>query len=104
MKKFCISLAIIVAMTISGLSVQTVIDPEKGFTMENAYAQYRFEPRGLGLSAMIDRKTGFNHIREVNGKHLLWEIVFGKGTMRPRIDNNDKPCSYAKLVTRPNGD
>jgi len=104
MKKNFFSLAIIGAMTISALSGQTVIDPEKGFTMENACVQYRFEPRGLGLSAMIDRKTGFNHIREVTGKHLLWEVVFGKGTMRPRIDNNYKPCSYAKLLIRPNGD
>ena len=87
-----------------GMNGQTVIDPGKGFTLQNEFVQYIFEPNGLGLSGMIDRKTGFNHIKEVEGKHLLWEIAFGKGTMRPRIDNNYKPCSYIQLYKKPNGD
>jgi hypothetical protein len=104
MKNKCLWLAVIGTMTASVLSGQTVIDTEKGFTLQNDRAQYQFEPRGFGLSAMIDRKTGFNHIRQVKGRHLLWEVAFGRGTMRPRIDNNYKPCTYAELLTRANGD
>ncbi len=104
MKKFSFSFFIVVTVTVMALSGQTLIDPEKGFSLQNDYAQYIFEPRGLGLSGMIDRRTGFNHIREVKGKHLLWEVVFGKGTMHPRIDNNYKACNSVKLLKKPNGD
>ena len=104
MKKIGLSLVIFCAITITAISGQTVIDPEKGFMLQNEYVQYIFEPRGLGLSGMIDRRTGFNHIREVEGKHLLWEVAFGKGTMRPRIDNNYKICTNVRLFKRPNGD
>ena len=104
MSKRGLWLAVIGAMTVSALHGQTAVDPEKGFVLQNGLAQYQFEPRGFGLSAMIDKKTGFNHIRPIKGKHLLWEVAFGRGTMRPRIDNNYKPCAYAELWTRPNGD
>jgi len=104
MKKLIISSALIGAMAAASLSGQALIDPEKGFTLQNEFVQYRFEPQGLGLAGMIDRRTGFDHIRRVDGRHLLWEVTFGRGTMRPRIDNNTKPCSFAKLMTRPNGD
>lgn len=104
MKKTCLSLAFLAVLSAPALCGQTGPDPEKGLTLQNDYAQYVFEPRGLGLAGMIDRKTGFNHIRPVEGKHLLWEVAFGKGTMRPRIDNNYRPCSRIKLLQRPNGD
>ena len=99
MKKMVL-LILIITINIMGMNGQTVIDPEKGFTLQNEFVQYIFEPNGLGLSGMTDRKTGFNHIKEVEGKHLLWEIAFGKGTMRPRIDNNYKPCSYITTVQK----
>ncbi len=104
MKRPCLLLAIVAALSVTAAFGQTVIDPAKGFTLQNEYVQYRFEPRGFGLSGMVDRRTGFNHIGEVDGRHLLWEVTFGRGTMRPKIDNNYKPCSYARLLTRPNGD
>ena len=104
MKRLCLLLAIVGALSVTAAFGQTVIDPAKGFTLQNEYVQYRFEPRGFGLSGMVDRRTGFNHIGEVDGRHLLWEVTFGRGTMRPKIDNNYKPCSYASLLTRPNGD
>jgi len=104
MKKNILLLIIMSCFAIMRISGQTVIDPEKGFTLQNEYVQYIFEPGGLGLSGMIDKKTGFNHIRNVEGKHLLWEITFGKGTQRPHIDNNYKNCSCIKLYKKPNGD
>ena len=104
MKKSILSLAVFVTINIMKVSGQTVIDPGKGLTLQNEYVKYVFEPGGLGLSTMNDRRTGFNHIREVEGKHLLWEVAFGKGTMHPRIDNNYKTCNYIKVYKRPNGD
>ena len=92
MKKYVLSLVLLVNASLVTISGQTFIDPGKGFTLQNEFVQYVFEPNGLGLSGMIDRKTGFNHIQNVEGKHHLWEIAFGKGTMRPRIDNNYKPA------------
>jgi hypothetical protein len=86
------------------LSGQSVIDPEMGFTLQNDYAQYVFEPGGLGLSGLIDRRTGFNHIKDAGAKHLLWEVTFGKGVMRPKIDNNYKRCDDIKVLRKPNGD
>ena len=87
-----------------GLSAREKIDPSKGFTLENKFARYVFEPVGMGLSAMFDLKTGYNHIGPMDGKRLLWKVAFGKGIMRPAIDNNYKPCSYGSLTKRSNGD
>ncbi len=86
------------------LYAQQKINTSQKFTLENKYARYVFEPEGMGLSAMVDLETGFNHIAPVNENHLLWEIVFGKGIMRPAISNNYKPCSYGSIAKRPNGD
>ncbi len=36
---------------------------------------------------MTDLQTGYNHIDPVEKNHLLWEVIFGKGTQRPAIDN-----------------
>jgi hypothetical protein len=104
MKRTCLSLVLFGILAAMRLFGQTTMDPKKGFTLQNEFAQYVFEPGGLGLSGMIDLKTGLNHIRPVAGKHLLWEVTFGRGTMRPKIDNNYKPCSGIKLLQRPNGD
>lgn len=87
-----------------GLNAREKINISSGFTLENKLARYVFEPVGLGLSSMIDLRTGFNHIDPVDGKHLLWQVTFGKGIQRPAIDNNYKPCSFVSLNKMPNGD
>jgi len=84
--------------------VREKIDIEKGFTLENNFVRYVFEPVGMGLSAMVDLETGYNHIDPVEGKHLLWEVTFGKGIQRPKINNNYKPCSYGSITKKANGD
>jgi len=104
MKKMVLLFLIVGAVVPSALFAQTAIDPEKGFTLQNEYAQYVFEPRGMGLSGLVDRRTGVNHIKDTGGKHLLWEVTFGRGVLRPRIDNNYKPCDYIKVIRKPNGD
>jgi len=102
-KKLIILLLILIMVIKPGVVAQIIIDPSIGFVLENKYARYEFEAGGMGLSAMIDLSTGYNHIEAVEGKHLLWEVVFGKGTQRPSIDNNYKSCSYGCIKTRPDG-
>lgn len=104
MRSTFLSLAILLAIKTSTLCGQVSIDPAKGMTLQNEYVKYVFEPIGLGLSEMIDRRTGFNHIQAVEGSHLLWEVEFGKGTMHPGISNNYKPCSHISLYIKNNGD
>jgi len=104
MRNKFIFLLILITIPMWDLYGQVAIDPGRGFTLQNEFVKYVFEANGLGLSAMIDRRTGFNHIQQVDGSHLLWEMAFGKGTMRPRISNNYKPCSYINLFTKTNGD
>jgi hypothetical protein len=87
-----------------GLTAQESIDPSQGCTLENDFVRYIFEPVGMGLSGMIDLETGYNHMDSVEGKHLLWKIVFGRGIQRPDIDNNSMPCSFGSLIKKKNGD
>lgn len=104
MKTTIVYLLLLTAALHAGATVRSVIDPSLGFTLENDHARYVFEPGGMGLSAMIDMETGYNHIDEVDENHLLWEVVFGKGMQRPAIDNNYQACSYASLVKKTDGD
>ncbi len=82
---------------------QTVLDPSKGFKLANDFVEFKFEPFGMGLQSMIDRKTGYNHICSVKGKHLLWEVTFGKGMSKGNIDNNSQPCNFISLEKFPDG-
>ena len=70
-----LTLAIVLNLTSANLTAQSFIDPALGFTLENDYVRYVFEPVGMGLSAMTDKRTGYNHIDNVQGKHLLWQIT-----------------------------
>ena len=102
-KKHLFLLGLLISLFL-GLSAREKIDPSRGFSLENKFVRYVFEPVGMGLSAMVDLKTGYNHIDPVVGNHLLWKVVFGKGIMRPAIDNNYKPCSYGSLTKKSDGD
>ncbi|MCE5308574.1 MAG: DUF6259 domain-containing protein [Acidobacteriales bacterium] len=88
-----IVLALFLAMAVQA----AVVDPSKGLTLENKFVRLEFEPGGMGLAAMIDRVGGFNHIGPVDGKHLLWEVSFGRGTQVRPMNNNYKPCNYARV-------
>ncbi len=78
-------------------AAQTLVDPSRDMTLKNDYVEFRFAPGGMGLDSMIDMKTGYNHIHPVKGKHLLWEVVFGKGLQRESITNNYHPCNFASV-------
>jgi len=94
---------LITALCVLPIQGQTIIDPENGIVLSNDYVRFEFEPEGLGLSAMIDLNTGYNHIRDVEGKHLLWEVALGVGRQIYTITNNYKPCSFAAIERLPNG-
>jgi len=102
MNKICI-LVLILLFCSALVSAQQEINISQEFILENNYAKYVFEPEGMGLSSMIDVKTGYNHIDPMDGDHLLWEVVFGKGVTHPAINNNSKPCSFGSLIKRANG-
>ncbi len=100
----CIFIIVLLISLSTALSAQVKIKLSEGFTLENKFARYVFEPVGMGLSTMIDLETGYNHIDPVEGNHLLWEIIFGKGMQRSSIDNNYKPCTYGSITKKTNGD
>ncbi len=79
------------------------LDPAQGLTLTNSQVRFEFEPGGMGLSAMVDRATGVNHVPAGEGKRLLWEVAFGKGTQIQRINNNTKPCTHVRLEKLPGG-
>jgi len=79
------------------------IDPAAGLVLANDYVRFEFEPVGMGLTKMTDLKTGCNHIQDVSGKHLLWEVAFGVGRQIYTITNNYKPCDNAYVETLPDG-
>ncbi|MGM0529106.1 MAG: DUF6259 domain-containing protein [Bacteroidota bacterium] len=104
MKNYVVLVILIYGIfSFQGLNAQETINLAEGFILENEHVRYEFEPVGMGLSGMIDLETGYNHIQNVKGKHLLWEVTFGKGTQRPGISNNYKPCSYGRIEKLPNG-
>lgn len=82
---------------------QTAINPSHGLILKNSYVELKFAPRGMGLEAMIDLKTGYDHVHVIKGEPLLWKVVFGKGLQRESITNNYMPCNYASVKTLQNG-
>lgn len=82
---------------------QTVVNPSRGLTLKNDFVEFKLAPGGMGLESMTDLKTGYDHILPVKGKHLLWEVVFGKGMQRGSITNNYQPCNFASVEKLPDG-
>ena len=80
------------------------IDPSRPVTLSNSRVQFAFEPSTMGLSAIIDRASGVNHVKALDGKHLLWEIAMAKSSEQVvRVNNNYKPCTYATRETLADG-
>lgn len=98
-KKHQLIFALVLFYSLQGIQkAQTLINVSNGLILKNSLVEMKFEPMGMGLSEMKDLKTGYNHIRTVKGKHLLWEVTFGKGIQRESITNNYKPCSFASIT------
>jgi hypothetical protein len=88
-----ITLLVLLAMCLAGAPV----DPSKGLVLANRHVRLEFEPGGMGLKAMVDVEGGVNHIPSRPGPHALWEVSFGRGAQVRSIDNNYKPCNFARL-------
>ena len=77
------------------------VDPAKGLVLANDYVRLEFEPGGMGLRAMVDLKSGRNHLQPGQEKATLWEVTLGRGTLNKPATNNYKPCNYARIDTLP---
>ena len=96
-------LSFVSLVCLDGLNAGQQVDPSQGVSLQNRYARLEFEPKGMGLAALVDRQSGVNHIQPVKGKRLLWEVTLGRGTQREKVDNNYAPCNYALLESLPDG-
>ncbi len=96
---------LVLAAVSSGWSATRVesVDPAKGLVLANRTVRLEFASGGMGLAALVDLRSGVNHVRPVAGPRLLWEVAFGKGTQIQRITNNYKPCNHAHVETLANG-
>jgi len=103
MMRIRISFAIIFLLQIQVIIAQAPVDISNKFTLENEQVSFEFEPVHMGLASMQDLSSGHEHIHQVNGKHLLWEVVFAKGRQIYTITNNYKPCSFASIEELPDG-
>ncbi|UCG59282.1 MAG: hypothetical protein JSU70_07180 [Phycisphaerales bacterium] len=52
---------------------------------------------------MVDQTTGINHIRPVEGKHFLWELVLSRGDEKKSLSSAQLPCTSYNLEELPNG-
>jgi len=103
MNKVATMVFCILAIMILSSSAEEVVNPAQGLVLANSVVRFEFESGGMGLAHMVDLKTGFDHIRPVDGRHLLWEVAWGVGRQIYTITNNYKPCSYAHVQTTPAG-
>ena len=104
MNKICKVLTLIcVACLFKGAYSNESIGPNKGLVLSNEHVRFEFEPVGMGLCKMVDLQTQYNHIQDVDGKHLLWEVAFGVGRQIYTITNNYRPCSNTFIEKLPNG-
>jgi len=91
-------------LLLSPVAAAERVDPTRPLTLANRRVQLEFEPGGMGLSAMIDRATGVNHVAAVEGKHTLWELTMARSAEQaPKLNNNYKPCTWAGRETLADG-
>jgi len=98
-----ISVLLLLLLQLQILIAQTPVDPSEKFILKNEKVSFEFEPVNMGLASMKDLSSNHEHINSINGKHLLWEVVFARGQQIYTITNNYKPCSYASVETFPDG-
>jgi len=94
---------LMIVLGATGLPAAQQLDPSRGITLSNSSVRLEFEPKGMGLAAMVDLHSGVNHIQPVKEKHLLWEVAFARGTQIKKVTNNYAPCDYAFLERLPGG-
>ncbi len=104
MNRHCRALIFVcVACLFEGVYAGENIGSNQGLVLSNQHVRFEFEPVGMGLAKMIDLRTNCNHIQDIDGKHLLWEVAFGVGRQIYTITNNYRPCSNAFIEELPEG-
>lgn len=98
-----VSVLICFACLLEGVYAGENTGSRSGLVLSNKHVRFEFEPVGMGLAKMVDLRTKHNHIQEVQGKHLLWEVALGVGRQIYTITNNYQACSRAFVKELPNG-
>jgi hypothetical protein len=93
----------VIMLCVTGLQAAQHLDASEGIALSNSHVRLEFEPSGMGLSALVDLRSGSNHIQPVKAKHLLWEIALARGTQIRKVNNNYAPCDYAVVERLPGG-
>lgn len=102
-KQIFIATVFFILFQARAMLAQSTASTSEPFVLQNEYVSFEFEPVNMGLASMKDLVSNHEHINSVEGKHLLWEIAFAKGTYKYTITNNYQPCSFASLEKLPNG-
>ncbi|MCL5019528.1 MAG: DUF6259 domain-containing protein [Patescibacteria group bacterium] len=96
----CICYLTITNTSIAASETSAVIP---AFVLKNDFVQLEFEKEYLGLSGMIDLKSGKNHVYSTGRPHLLWELIFRRGMQTERLTSAQYSASSYKISTLPGG-
>lgn len=102
-KQFIIFTSILILIPVRVIIAQTSVSTSDKVVLENDFVSFEFEPMNMGLTSMKDLASNYEHINSIDGKHLLWEIAFAKGTYIYTITNNYRPCSHASIESLADG-
>lgn len=93
---FVIGLAALLA---SGIFAANALaqDSRPALVLENDYVRLEFEKEHFGLSAMIDKSTWMNHVQDIEGGHMLFQLLLRRGTQENRLTNLDRPGTSANI-------
>ncbi|MBN2456172.1 MAG: hypothetical protein JXB29_06530 [Sedimentisphaerales bacterium] len=101
--KFYPQTLIVCAIIVLSISAGHSFSAEQRPVLENDFVRFEFDAQYMGLAAMIDKKTGLNHIQPLKEKHKLWELVLAHGITQKNLSNTDVPCTGAKFDTLADG-
>ncbi len=79
------------------------VDASKRLVLENKVVRFEFDAIDMGLCAIVDRESGFNHLQSTEGKHLLWQLALARGTQIEPVTNTYKLCERVTIQTLPDG-
>ncbi len=82
-----------VLVLVSGYSAPAIPGDADAVILENAAVRLEFEAGTMGLSAMVDKAAGVNHIRPGDEPYMLWQLVFRCGMNEQRLSNTDIACT-----------
>lgn len=107
MKKRKRFMSLLICMLYAGLLIEIIpvfsAEGPRGLVLENEFVRIEFEEETLGLSAMIDKASGLNHVQESKSAYALWELMLSAGTQEKELMNDDHPATGARIENMPDG-